>query len=203
VHFLTSHSSPKTAPLSTAAIVGTVVGSVVFVALLLGIGIFLCLRRRPKKKTRGPPIDLGADDKFPELRFPPRILTPFEYHTTSPPREGVSDYSHRPTPRARVNSTPSLQALLSPCDSTTAPNNTYSMYSHGRTSSAPQWGELPSAMYSSLVAVPITPLSPSVPPIREKRQLVMADTSDRDSHTPPAVNRLPSVPPSPPPYSPR
>lgn len=205
MHFLISHPSSDKAPVSTPVIVGAAVGSFAFVAFLIGIVVFLCLRRRTKKKPKNQPIDLSADDKAHYLRSP-SIFVPFDYQPRPPssPREEFSDYGHSSSPGARVTGSPSSQALLFGWDSTSRPNNPhsgYSMYSRGTTSSGTQWGELLSTRNSALVPTPHPSLTPSAPPIQEKQQLVATNTSERDATSPVAVNRLRSAGGSPPPPS--
>ena len=181
-------------------------GSIAFISLLIGTGIFLCLRRRSNKRTRRPPIDLGADEPIETRRRPtPSIFSPFEYQTSSSPG-GVSDYSRSTSAGARITSSPSSQALLFAFDSTAPSNNhqsTYSMYSRDdtTTSSATQWGARLPASSSAVVPYPQSP-TPSVPPVRERRPLVMISGPEGASG-PVAVNRLPSDAPSPPPYTAR
>lgn len=206
---LISHASSEKVPISTSAIVGAAVGSSVFVSLLIGIGIFLCLRRRrTKKKVRGPPIDLGADEQTQESRPSRSNFAPFEYRLgpSSSPREEVSDYGRGSSPGARVNSSLSSQALLSGWDPTSPSNNTqstYSTYTRDTPTSATQWGETPSARNGSLVPTPLSPLTPPVPPIREKRRLLATNAPEIGASSPTAVNRTHTGDPAPPPYTPR
>ena len=206
--FLTSRPSPDTVPDRTPVLVGATVGSFAFLALLIGIFLFLCRRRRRTKgNVRSAPIDLSADDKPQILRPSPSIFVPFEYRPRPPSssREEASDYGHSSSPGGRMTGSPSSQALLFGWDSTTPsknPQSSYSMYSRGTTSSGTQWGEVLSVRNSALAPpTPHSPLTPSVPPIQEKRPLVATNASERDPTSPVAVNRLPSGAPSPPPYS--
>ena len=202
MHLLISHPRSDKAPASIPVIVGAAVGSVAFVALLIGIVTFLCLRRRNKTKPRGQPVDLSGDNKIHGLRPSPSVFVPFDYQPRPPSssREEFSDYGHSSSPAARMTGDPSSQALLLGWDSVTSPTNPQSSYSRGTTSSGTQWGELLSPGTTSLVPTSHSSLTPPGPPIQEKRQLVATNTSERDPTSPVAVNRLPSDAPSPPPY---
>ena len=179
-----------------------------FILFLIGIGIFLCRRRRTKKKDRGPPIDLAADEQTQEMRPSRSNFAPLEYRLgPSPsPREEVSDYGRGSSPGTGVNGSPSSQALLSGWDPTTPSNNTqstYSTYTRDTTpTSAMQWGEIPSARNNPLVPTPPSPLTPSVPPIREKRRLLATNAPETAASGPIAVNRTRTSAPAPPPYTP-
>ena len=185
------------------------VGSVLFIALLIGIGIVLCLRRRSKKKGKSPAVDLGADDRLQGFHHPASRFSPFEYQLAPSPREEVSEYSRgsiTSSPGARNISSPSSQALLFAWDHTAASNNpqsTYSMYSRDTTNSATQWGEMLSARNNATMPTPYTFLAPSRPPIREKRRLVMTNGAEEEASSPAAVNRMRFSVPSPPPYTAR
>ncbi len=201
---LISPSSPTTAPISTGAIVGVAVASVAFVSFLIGIGVFLCLRRRrSNKNTKGPPIDLGADEQIEKPRASPSIFSPFEYQHPASSHE-VSDNSRESMAGARITGSPSSQALLFPFDPTAPPNNTqstYSMYSSDdTTTSATRWAKSP-ARNSAVEPYPHF-LTPPVPSVREKPRLV-ANNGPEGPSSPVSVNRLPSDAQSPPPYTAR
>ena len=188
-------SRPTKVPISTGAIVGVVVGSIAFVSFLIGIGIFLCLRRRrSSKQTRGPPIDLDADEQMDEPHPSPSTFSPFEQRPPVSPRE-VSDYSRDSSAGVRTTGSPSSQALLFALDSTS--NNTrstYSMYSRDDSAtSATQWGAKSPVRNTA---------GESYPPVRDKRRSVTTNRPEGASD-PIAVNRLPSDVPSPPPYTAR
>lgn len=202
MHFLISYLRSDKAPVSIPIIVGAAVGSVAFVALLIGIVTFLCLRRRTKKKPRSQPVDLSGDNKTHGMRPSHSVFVPFDYQPRPPSssREEFSDYGHSSSPGARLTGDPSSQALLFGWDSATSPTNPQSIYSRGTTSSGTQWGELLSPRNTTSVPTSYSSLTPPVPPIQEKRQLVATNTSERDPTSPVAVNRLPSDAPSPPPY---
>jgi hypothetical protein len=202
-------SSSYTPLLSTADIAGVVVGSVLFVAILLGVGIFLCLRRRPKKQIRrGPPIDLGPPDEQRYLRppAPPSIFSPFEYQsvTSGSNNEEVSEYGLGSSPGGRITNNPSSHALLTTWDSTTHSSNPlspHSTYSREKSAFGTQWGELASARDGSSVGTPHSSLAPTMLHDRGKRRLVATNGSERDPASPiVAVNRMRSGGASPPPY---
>ena len=190
-------------PISTGAIVGVAVGSVAFVSFLVGLGFFLCLRRRRSNKmTKGPPIDLSADEQMDKPGPSPSIFAPFEYqHPTSP--QEVSDYSRDSVAGGPVTSSPSSQALLFPFDPTARSNNTQSTYStysrDDTTSSATQWGAKSPVRNSGVESYPHF-LAPPVSFEREKRRLVATNGPEGPS-SPISVNRMPSDASSPPPYT--
>ena len=181
------------------------VGSVAFISFLIGIGIFLCRRRRrSNKNTKGPPIDLGADEQIEKPRAIPSNFSPFQYQAPASPHE-VSDYSRESVAGARITGSPSSQALLIAFDSTTPPNNTqstHSMYSPDDTAtSATQWGAKSPVRNSAVEPYPQF-LTPPVAPVREKPRLVATNGPEGPS-SPISVNRVPSDAQSPPPYTAR
>jgi hypothetical protein len=204
-------SSSDDSTISTKAIVASVVGSILLVALLLGIGIFLCLRGRSKKRViNRSRVDLDTDEQAREIPRATSIFSPFEYHPAPPASttEDVSGYSlsgFLSNSGAHITtSNASSQPLLSPRDSASNnPQSSHSSYSRDTFTSASQWGETPSARNSAVVPTPRTSSTPAVPPIREKTRLVMTNPSEGGLTSPRAVNWLPPGAAFPPPYSPK